>query len=207
MTDNTHKIRNFNGPYVTPIERIADENSSACCGNAASAVYYNPYNHVIQCHNCGHVYEPKPCVLSAAEVFAQRTENADNLGSESIVGHWEAVPDEPSEDDTKINAQTMKENGRFWRVRWSVPDEDGRWLYVRHYGGNGTGWNRNAAESDAEKFNREQRIPTQFGYRAAKEEKERPTNWCGTFSKENLERMQQFNKPQASLNEDDIIPR
>lgn len=30
-----------------------------CCENAAkdpTAIYWNPYNEVIQCHSCGHVY-------------------------------------------------------------------------------------------------------------------------------------------------------
>jgi len=30
-----------------------------CCGyDNTSAVYWNPYNKVCQCHNCGHVYTP-----------------------------------------------------------------------------------------------------------------------------------------------------
>lgn len=31
-----------------------------CCGYYdPSVVKWNPFNKVIQCHNCGHIYEPK----------------------------------------------------------------------------------------------------------------------------------------------------
>lgn len=66
-------------------------------------------------------------------------------------GHWEAVADE--DDDT------------FWRVRWSEKDSQGRYLYVRHYGGdNGKGWNQNAAERNAKEFNEKGRGPWEWPY-------------------------------------------
>ena len=68
--------------------------------------------------------------------------------------HWEAVPDEPHPDDEK--------GGRFWRVRWSEPDAGGRYLYVRHYGGNGSSWNQNAAERNAREFNEKGRRPFEY---------------------------------------------
>jgi hypothetical protein len=69
-------------------------------------------------------------------------------------GRWEAVPDAPHPDDEK--------GGRFYRVRWSERDSMGRWLYVRHYGGNGTAWNRMAAEGDARRFNEQGRKPWEW---------------------------------------------
>ncbi len=30
-----------------------------CCDYSPKAVFWNPYNKVVQCHNCGHVWEPK----------------------------------------------------------------------------------------------------------------------------------------------------
>jgi hypothetical protein len=74
--------------------------------------------------------------------------------SDTHTGQWEAVPDEPHPDDTK--------GGRFWRVRWSAPDEKGRWLYVRHYGGNGSAWNQNAAERNAQLLNEQGRLPCEW---------------------------------------------
>jgi hypothetical protein len=65
---------------------------------------------------------------------------------------WVAVPDDPRPDDTE----------EFWRVRWSEPDEKGRYLYVRHYGGNGTAWNKRAAEGDAARFNEQGRRPSEW---------------------------------------------
>ncbi|WP_175596778.1 hypothetical protein [Bacillus sp. MRMR6] len=31
-----------------------------CCDKVVetNSVYWNPYNEVVQCHNCGHVYTP-----------------------------------------------------------------------------------------------------------------------------------------------------
>ncbi len=33
--------------------------NSECCGKNAEAIHWNPYNEVVQCHHCGHVYVPK----------------------------------------------------------------------------------------------------------------------------------------------------
>jgi hypothetical protein len=32
----------------------------ACVGDAEYPVMWNPYNKVVQCHNCGHIYVPEP---------------------------------------------------------------------------------------------------------------------------------------------------
>jgi hypothetical protein len=67
-------------------------------------------------------------------------------------GRWEAVPDDPHPDD--------EQGGRFWRVRWSEPMGDKGYLYVRHYGGNGSAWNQMAAEGDAKRMNEQGRHPS-----------------------------------------------
>ena len=39
-----------------------------CCGyENTSAVYWNPFNVVVQCHNCGQVYTPTTTDLAQAE--------------------------------------------------------------------------------------------------------------------------------------------
>lgn len=55
-------------------------------------------------------------------------------------GAWEVVADD---------------DGQMVRVRWSVPDSEGRHLYVRHYPGGG--WGETAAERQAAEWNREGR--------------------------------------------------
>jgi hypothetical protein len=77
---------------------------------------------------------------------------------------WEAVRDSDQTADDIARA------GEFWRVRWSEPDAEGRYLYVRHYGGNGSAWNRNAAERDAREFNEEGRHPAQWPNWKSKQE-------------------------------------
>jgi len=59
-------------------------------------------------------------------------------------GHWEAITDD---------------DGQMTRVRWSVTDREGRYLWVRHYPGE---WGRNAAERQAEEFNKENRRPWEW---------------------------------------------
>lgn len=71
--------------------------------------------------------------------------------------HWEAVPDDKPTD----SGETM------WRVRWSrklvvAKEKERMWLYVRHYGGNGTAWNKQAAQRNAETFNEQHRQPWEF---------------------------------------------
>lgn len=67
-------------------------------------------------------------------------------------GVWEAVVDEDGKGGSN----------EFWRVRYSLPDFKGRYLYVRHYGSNGSAWNRSAAESQAREFNAEGKSPYHF---------------------------------------------
>lgn len=70
-------------------------------------------------------------------------------------GRWEVVADE----------NNTEEEGCY-RVRWSIPDEKGRYLWVRHYGygpgGNSSRWSSHAAERNAEQFNKEGRRPWEF---------------------------------------------
>ncbi len=49
------------------------------------------------------------------------------------------------------------DDGVMVHVRWSLPDELGRYLWVRHYPA--TPWGLNAAEREAERFNNERRPP------------------------------------------------
>lgn len=78
--------------------------------------------------------------------------DTDCLAFIHSLGSWQAIADDPHPEDEK--------GGRFWRVRWTIPNERGEYLYVRHYGGNGSGWNQNAAEGDAKRMNEEGRRPT-----------------------------------------------
>lgn len=50
--------------YLEPVEQFE---LSPCCKGNPKSIYYNQYNKVIQCHNCGHVYEPK----ATSEVYAK----------------------------------------------------------------------------------------------------------------------------------------
>lgn len=71
-------------------------------------------------------------------------------------GHWEVIhiPDE------KILGTG------FYKVRWSVADEQGRWLWVRHYGYDGIEarqeWCKHAAETSCDQLNREGRRPEEY---------------------------------------------
>jgi hypothetical protein len=67
---------------------------------------------------------------------------------QAMPGRWEAVTDS---------------DGAMVRVRWSIPDSEGCYLWVGHYVG--TPWGMNAAEREAERFNREGRLPNQCGLR------------------------------------------
>jgi hypothetical protein len=68
---------------------------------------------------------------------------------------WEAVPDR---DNTDTEG--------FWRVRWSVPDDDGRYLWVGHYGYENRGMTprlaQHMAERQAENMNHQCRCPWEF---------------------------------------------
>jgi len=58
---------------------------------------------------------------------------------------WEAVPDE---------------DGVMWRVRWSQPDDHGRYLWVGHYPTENVG--QHMAERHAERFNEQCRCPWEW---------------------------------------------
>ncbi len=74
------------------------------------------------------------------------------LNCSTARGHWEAVPDEPHQDDAR--------SGRFWRVRWSNLINE-KYLYVKHYGGNGV-LNEVMAKNDAERMNEKGRHPSEY---------------------------------------------
>lgn len=66
---------------------------------------------------------------------------------------WQVVP--AVEDQVAIG----------YLVRWSEPDAQGRYLWVRHYYAGedaSIGWCENAAERDAERMNNEKRVPWEF---------------------------------------------
>ena len=67
-------------------------------------------------------------------------------GVDVIAGRWEAVEDE---------------DGRAWRVRWSLPDAEDRYLWVGHYivGQLSPGWCEAAAKRDAADKNGSARLP------------------------------------------------
>lgn len=68
-------------------------------------------------------------------------------GVDIETGKWEVVKDA---------------EGDAWRVRWSLPDSEGRYLWVRHYivGQLSPGWCEAAAERDAAEMNRKCRVPS-----------------------------------------------
>lgn len=60
----------------------------------------------------------------------------------------------------------LDDDGQMVRVRWSQADAQGRHLYVRHYPADG--WGKNAAESEAQRFNTNGRRPEEWdSYRPA----------------------------------------
>lgn len=64
--------------------------------------------------------------------------------------HWECMPD-------KENTETEG----WYRVRWSDPDEQGRYQWAAHYpyepNGHSKGWAENAAERTAKRWNEERK--------------------------------------------------
>lgn len=58
--------------YEKPVKQFEGHNTP-CCGNDVSAVYYNPDNKCVQCHSCGHVWEPLKLV-NFEDVFGERDE-------------------------------------------------------------------------------------------------------------------------------------
>jgi hypothetical protein len=59
------------------------EHTTPCCnyksGTANYPVYYNPYNFVVQCHNCGHVYSPAPPVYDDLASIDLALKNQDDI--------------------------------------------------------------------------------------------------------------------------------
>jgi triacylglycerol lipase len=106
-------------------------------------------------NQCGHYdrHEKQQRAEFEEQVLAVYLEIAQ-LCTAGTAPHWEAVPDDPHPDD--------EEGGRFWRVRWSEPNGKGEWLYVRHYGGNGSSWNQSAAKREAEMMNKQKRRPSEW---------------------------------------------
>lgn len=51
--------------YTTPVKQL---DGTLCCGGSPDRVIYNPYNKCVQCHGCGHVWEPKPVTASDDEI-------------------------------------------------------------------------------------------------------------------------------------------
>jgi hypothetical protein len=89
-------------------------------------------------------------------LYMGKFEEAKPIERESEA-HWEAVHDH---DDPS-----------FWRVRWSEPDAEGRYLYVRHYGSGSATWNEHVARTQAEDFNEDGRSPFEWdSYRPKRKE-------------------------------------
>ncbi|MBX7170188.1 MAG: hypothetical protein K1X72_04470 [Pyrinomonadaceae bacterium] len=70
------------------------------------------------------------------------------ISIQEIQPHWEVV----------IDKDTEGSNDEFYRVRWSKPTANGFW-YAAHYGGNGSSMNKSMAESTAERWNDEKKLP------------------------------------------------
>lgn len=74
-------------------------------------------------------------------------------GESAVKGEWEVI---------------KEEDGKGARVRWSIPDNLGRYLWVRHYltdnspGSPTKQWCENAAERDAKRFNDDARRPEEY---------------------------------------------
>lgn len=103
---------------------------------------------VSECPRCGKPQGSEHCL------------DLDEPMTEQDKAHWEAVADE--DDQT------------FWRVRWSEPDAEGRYLYVRHYGAGSALWNEHVARTSAEDFNEIGRSPYEWdSYRPKRKEIER----------------------------------
>lgn len=64
-----------------------------CCGyNNLEAVKWNPYNQVVQCHNCGQVYTPQPQPqYNKTEMNAFVQNLYDQKMREGKHGHYETM--------------------------------------------------------------------------------------------------------------------
>lgn len=69
--------------YATEITKTP--RGTICCGNDPKVVYFNPYNEVVQCHSCGHVYEPKPSVAETESDELDPTVNTRRRGDASLL--------------------------------------------------------------------------------------------------------------------------
>ena len=78
-------------------------------------------------------------------------------------GHWETVVDD---------------DGEMIRIRWSVPDAQGRYSWVRHYPA--TTWSIVSCEQQAARWNAE---------------KSGPTNWPGDFVPQPIVRSREYRAP------------
>lgn len=70
---------------------------------------------------------------------------------------WHAPPAQPYWEVVH-NPDPYGQGDDMWRVRWSEADEEGRYLWVRHYP------DEHRAERDADEFNRLNRQPWEFSH-------------------------------------------
>ena len=69
--NRVHPIMHPASPPVVPTKQTPRHPPTDCCGYSAELdnsypVFWNPHNKVVQCHSCGHTYEP--CSIKVAEV-------------------------------------------------------------------------------------------------------------------------------------------
>lgn len=84
-----------------------------------------------------------------AESRRRRTRRRNKPRELPTIPQWIVVRDRPEAN--------LDPEERMWRVRWSHPDRNGLFLYVRHYPG--SRWGRHACEREAEELNRVGRKP------------------------------------------------
>lgn len=90
-------------------------------------------------------------------------------------GRWEVVTDA---------------DGVMVRVRWSNPDVEGRYLWVRHYPNEP--WGQVACEREAQRFNEERRWPGE-GLDAGPSERTFRAPWIRTFPADHVHRLRARN--------------
>ena len=78
----------------------------------------------------------------------------------ACVALWDVVRSREVKDESHWESVPAYVDGHLigYQVRWSEPDDDGRYLWVGHYYAgehNSIGWCEVAAESDARRKNRE----------------------------------------------------
>jgi hypothetical protein len=77
--------------------------------------------------------------------FGARVMALFDRGPKTIPGRWESVLDS---------------DGEMCRVRWSLRDAEGRYLWVSHYPG--TLWGQNACERNTDRWNQEKKSPWEW---------------------------------------------